>query len=48
MEFEFADVKPNVHNLLIVTVMAIIGIALAKYAANKWPVAGLTDIINSV
>lgn len=48
MNFDFADVKPSLPSLLMVTLMAIIGITLAKWAFNRWPVPGLTDLVNAV
>jgi hypothetical protein len=48
MNLDMADVKPSVLSFLLVTVMAIVGIALAKFLLNKWPVKGLTPLVNSV
>lgn len=48
LSFDFADVKPNIHNLLIVGIMAVIFIGLAKWGLNKYPVKGLTELINAV
>jgi hypothetical protein len=33
---------------LIVTLMAVTGTVLLKWAMAKWPVKGLADIINAV
>lgn len=48
LEFQFADVKPAVYNWVIVTLMAITGIVLMKYIFTRWPVKGLTEVIQSV
>lgn len=48
LKFDFADIKPTVYNTLIVTVMAIIGIVLLKYIFTRWPVRGLSEVIQSV
>ena len=48
MEMTLADVKPSVLSWLIVTLMAVTGIVLLKWAMAKWPVKGLADIINAV
>lgn len=47
-KFDFADVKPSIPSLVMVTLMAIIGISLAKWAANRFPVPGLTELVNAV
>lgn len=48
MEFDMADVKPTVLSLFVVTVMAVIGITLLKWAMTKYPVPGLAEIILAV
>jgi len=48
MDFTMADVKPSVLSWTIVTLMAVTGIVLLKWAMSKWPVKGLADIINAV
>lgn len=48
LDFDFADVKPNIHNLLVITIMAIIGISFAKFVLTKYPVKGLTEIVTAV
>lgn len=48
MQFDVADVKPSVFSLITVTLMAVIGIVLLKWLNAKYPVPGLTDVINSV
>jgi hypothetical protein len=48
MEFDMADVKPSVVSWIIVTLMAVSGIAVLKYAMARWPVKGLADVVNAV
>lgn len=48
MFMDFADVKPTVYSLLIVTIMAALGIVGFKYIFNRWPVPGVTDFWNAV
>lgn len=46
--FEFADVRPDLKNFLAVGVMAVVFIVLMKYIFNRYPVAGLTELVNAV
>lgn len=48
MKIDFAEVKPSILNWAIVGLMAVLFIAFAKFVLNKYPVSGLTDLINSV
>lgn len=48
MDVTLADVKPSVLSWVIVTLMAVTGIVLLKWAMSKWPVKGLSDIIKAV
>lgn len=48
MTFDFADIKPTIYNIGFITVAAIIGIVLVKYVLTRWPVQGLTEVIQSV
>lgn len=48
MLLDFADVKPSFWSWLIVGLMAVTFIVFAKWLFNKYPVTGLTDVINSV
>ena len=48
MEMTLADVKPSVLSWLIVTLMAVTGIVLLKWTMSKWPIRGLSDIVNAV
>lgn len=48
LDLDFADVKPSVVSWLIVGLMAVTFIVVAKYIFTRWPVAGLSEIIQSV
>jgi hypothetical protein len=48
MDLDFADVKPSVISWLIVGLMAVTFIVLLKYAVQKFPVPGLSEVILSV
>lgn len=49
MEFDFAQVKPDIWNVLIVTIMAIIGITLLKFLDSKYNFPlGLHTLISGV
>lgn len=48
MTLDFADVKPSLVSWFIVGLMAITFIAFAKFIVNKYPIAGVTDVINAV
>lgn len=38
----------NAHNLIVVTLMAILGITLAKVVVTRWPVPGLSKLVIAV
>lgn len=48
MGFDFADVKPSVVSWLIVGLMAVTFIVFMKWVLMRYPVTGLSDIIQSV
>lgn len=48
MSFDMADVKPSILSWLIVTLMAITGIAFMKFVVTKWPIPGFTDLVASI
>lgn len=47
MNLDFADVKPSVLSWLIVGLMAVTFIAFAKFVMAKYPIPGLSEVINS-
>lgn len=48
MDFDLADVKPSLFSWLIVGLMSVTFIAVAKYLVTRFPVKGLTEVIQSV
>jgi len=48
IEFDMADVKPSVLSFITVTLMAVAGIALLKWAVQRWPIPGFSDLVNAV
>lgn len=48
LDFDFADIKPTVYNIAFITIAAVIGIVLLKYIFTRWPVSGLSEVIQSV
>jgi len=52
MRLDWADVKPSLWSLAMVTLLAIVGIVLMKWAVQKLPDTSLTnsvrDLVNSV
>lgn len=48
MNLDFADVKPSVLSWLIVGLMAVTFIAFWKFVMAKYPIPGLSDVINAV
>jgi len=47
-DLDFADIKPSMINLFIVTLMAIVGITILKFVFSKYPVPGVSDIVMAV
>lgn len=43
-----ADIKPSVLSWLIVTLMAVTGVAFLKWFVAKFPVPGLSDLVAAV
>lgn len=48
MDFDFSDVKPGVFNALIIFFIVMITVPLGKVILNRWPVMGLTDLVNAI
>lgn len=47
MQFDaLANVKPSVFNWLAIGLMALTFIVFAKWLLTRYPVAGLSDIVN--
>lgn len=48
MNLDFADVKPSIISWFLVGIMAATFIVALKMIVNKYPVPGLTELINAV
>lgn len=48
MELDFADVKPSVLNVVIVTLIVVVTIPLLKALMVRYPVPGLSNLVLSV
>lgn len=48
MNLDLADVKPSLLNWAIIGLMAVTFILVAKWIMVKWPIPGLSDVINAV
>lgn len=44
---EFRSIRVSIHNVLIISLAAIIGIAFFKVVFNRWKVPGLTTLVNA-
>jgi len=42
------QVKPGIRNFLVIGVMAMLFILMAKVIFNKYPVQGLTQMVNTI
>jgi hypothetical protein len=45
---DMADVKPSIWSVVLIFLIVLLTVPAAKYAANKWPVPGLTDLVNAI
>ncbi len=41
-------IKPTIGNLVMVTVLAVAGILASKWLLSRFPVPGLSDVVQSV
>lgn len=48
MDLDLADVKPSVVSWVMVTLLAVTGIALLKWVTTRWRIPGLTELVNAV
>ncbi len=48
MDFDFSNIKPTVISALIVLMIVLVTVPLAKFVFNRYPVPGLTDLVNAV
>jgi hypothetical protein len=44
---DFSSIKIGFYNVFVITLAAIIGLNLTKLAVTKWPVPGLTTIVQA-
>lgn len=45
---DVADIKPSVLSALTVFIMVAVTVPLAKYVFNRWPLPGVTPLVNSI
>lgn len=45
---DMSNVKPSVLSMITIFLIVLITVPLAKVALNKFPVPGLTDLVNSI
>lgn len=45
---DVADIKPSVLSALTVFIMVAVTVPLAKYVLNRWPLPGVTPLVNSI
>lgn len=48
MELDFADIKPSVLNLLLVTFMAAVGLSAMKYISARFNIPGFRELFGSI
>lgn len=48
MIVDVADVLPSVTSWIVVTIMAVTGIAFLKWALAMFPIPGLTELVGAV
>lgn len=48
MELDGAGILPSVPNLIMVTLMAVLGITLLKYIFSRVSVPGLSELVAAV
>jgi hypothetical protein len=48
MNFDFSDIKPSVLNALIILATVTITVPLAKVVVNRFPIPGVTELINAI
>lgn len=45
---DMADVKPSVWSIILIFLIVLLTVPLAKWATQKWPVPGLTDLVAAI
>lgn len=46
--FDMADIRPNALNLITIFLAVLITVPVAKWASQKWPVPGVSDLVNMI
>lgn len=45
---DMSNIKPSIYSALVVLGIVIVTVPLAKYAFNRFPVPGLTPLVNAI
>ncbi len=48
MVIDMSDIKPSVASALVIFLVVLITVPLAKFVLNRWPVPGLTGLVNAI
>jgi hypothetical protein len=48
IELDMSNVKPTLISALTILLIVVITVPLAKVVLNRWPVPGLTPLVNAV
>lgn len=48
MEFDMANVKPTILTAITILMIVLVTVPVSKWLLNKYPVPGLTDLVNAV
>ncbi len=48
MELDMSNIKPTVLSAITVFLLVMVTVPLAKWAFNRYPVPGLTDLVNAI
>jgi hypothetical protein len=48
MTFDFSDVRPGVVNAMIIFGIVAVTVPLAKWVLNRYPLPGLTSLVNAI
>jgi hypothetical protein len=48
MEFDMSDIKPTVLSAVTILLIVAVMVPLSKFLLNRWPIPGLTDLVNAI
>lgn len=48
INLDLADFKPSLYNVFMVFLAVLITVPVAKWAFNRWPVPGVTPLVNAL